>query len=201
MIPLASWLRDCRSQEPGKLQPPHGESPPLAIEQDDSEDGVGKDLVQRLRELEEALATSVESAQQERHAAATRERELSQRLGEELASRLGQDIRSGLMQLQADIELALCDVLAPFLEQQSCRRSVDDLRTMIAQSLSDTTEPLVEVRAPGPMHDAVRSAIEEAGLQIDLLEGHHIELTIGTQVTRFEGLASRWIEVLKEHGT
>ena len=158
-------------------------------------------MAQRLRELEEALAASLESAQQERHAAVTRERELSHRLGEELALRLGQDIRSGLTQLQAEIELAICDILSPFLEQQACRRSADSLRTMIAQSLSDTTEPLVEVRAPSLMHDAVRSAVEAAGMQVELLEGHHIELTIGTQVTRFEGLAARWIEVLKEHGT
>ncbi len=158
-------------------------------------------MAERQRELEAALAVSLESAEGERQAAAARERELSERLGEALAMRLGQEVKDGLMRLQTDIETAVVDALGPFLEQEACRRSAVSLGSMIAQSLADISEPLIEVRAPQTLHGVLKAALAQTGVTIDLNEGPHVELAIGTRVTQFEDLAARWIEVLAGHAT
>ena len=200
MIPLERWLLS----RTGGTQPA---APPIAMEQAvdcppaelvSSVEGVAIPKVDnRLQELEQALATALCDHEELRQQGLKREQQLLDELGDDLSRHLSQAITDGLARLQSSIETAISQILMPFLRNDARAMALAELRTLISQTLSEATQPLIHVKAPGHLHAALRDHLAECGLATTVIEAESVELDFVDRRARFEELSSLWIERLE----
>ncbi|MCA3554247.1 hypothetical protein [Aestuariivirga sp.] len=201
MIPLERWLRN-----------PGGASAPAMAEEgassNGSDDAMAEGLAwveaadggaRRVQELEEALAEARDKLTAQQAEAALREAELAARLGAELAAGIGHEVAAGLRSLQEDIESAVTGILQPFLGRHAALRASAELAGLVGKSLGASHEPLLDVRAPIDLHEALHAELRGRGLEVQMTEAAAVELVFTRRRERFELLAAHWIGIITEH--
>lgn len=197
MIPLSRWLSDREKEpqftfssdteniEPASLLP----APELEVE---------PAVSARELELEDALRTAEETLLSERYANGQNIQRLREELGRELITTLTAQVELSLKTMQCELEAAISDILHPFLRRQSITKASSALMELISAELRNQNEPLLEVRAPGELHDLMRPVLQQLRVSASLSEGQGIELTFPARTARFEQLASRWHDIIAE---
>lgn len=205
MIPLARWLKKDGEQS--------GCAPVTMHVLDEhasemhscmSNDGLGEGIRERDQDismLEEQVADLMRQLEQAKSDSESREADLELQFSKHLIAQLGADLHLGLCRLQEDLEAAVIDSLAPFLERQVTARSAAELRRLVKDALSESSETLVEFRAPPQLHPFLKEMCEEAGFSGSMKDGPLIELQFSSGRSRFQTLADRWVELLSGDGT
>jgi hypothetical protein len=198
MIPLSRWLAERQSPAqalhiPDGLEEPACPMPALEIETD-----TVNAAAQREEELLASLREAEERLEQQVLARAARERELETRLGEDLSRTLQAGIAKATGSLLGMIEESLAMALAPLLEEQARSRSIAELTELIRRELRQADTPVLEIRAPSHLHDALRPLAGEAGISMTMTESACVEVVLAAERRRFEDLSSRWLDAIRE---
>ena len=200
MIPLSRWLAERQSPAqalhiPDGLEEPACPIPELDIETDAVSAAAA---AQREEELLTSLRETEERLEQQVLAHAARERELETRLGEDLSRTLQTGIAKATGSLLGMIEESLAMALAPLLEEQARSRSIAELTELIRRELQQADMPVLEIRAPSHLHDALRPLADEAGISMTMTESACVEVVLAAERRRFEDLSSRWLDAIRE---
>lgn len=199
MIPLSRWLAE-RQLPAQALQIPDGleehadPMPDLDIETDA---GKVAAAAQREEQLLASLREAEERLEQQLLAHGARERELEIQLGEDLCRRLQSGIAKATETLLGLLEESLADALGPFLQEQAVNRSVAELGELVRRELQQADTPVLEIRAPSSLHDALRPLADEAGVSMIVTESDLVEVVLAAERRRFEDLSSRWLDAIK----
>ena len=195
MIPLSRWLHDRESgphfafsSDAGGME---ADGPPVGSFDPPEQASQSREL-----QLEDALQAAEEALADERQSRDQRERRLREELGEDLALVLKNHIDVSLQSMQRELEAAIASILQPFLKEQSTSRAAAALIGLIEAELGHESQPLLELRAPCELHDAIRPSLERLNLPISLSEGWGIELAFTSRTARFEQLAARWHDII-----
>ena len=128
--------------------------------------------------------------------AAAREQQLMEQLGGEVVSKIMLELRSGFTCIQSGIEEAVYEVLVSFLGEVLGRKATDELLMLLRQSMAETREPLLEVKAPSHVLLRLDEIMTEQP-NICFTESDEISLNFEAGAARFEELASHWANVLR----
>lgn len=198
MIPLSQWLAE-------RHPPQDAPRPAEAVEEHmvltpepecDLDESIANAVAQREEELLTAVREAEAKLEQQALSHAARERELEARLGAELGRRLQSEISSAFEGLLTTIEESLAQLLAPFLTEQARIRATADLMDLIRRDMQQSEAPLIEIRAPAGLHDAMRCLGDEAGIAVTDGSSDIVELVFSTDRRRFEDLSARWVETI-----
>ena len=201
-MPLERWLldRSASARQEMSISAEHGASADLlATQLPRIESTATQPDQERLQELELALAAALREKEEMRQQALKREEELRAELGGELSTQLIRVTREGLAGLQNAIEEAISILLMPLLRDRLHAIALIDLRKLIALTMANSQEPLLQVKAPAHLHDTLRELVEGCGLSATMSESESVELVFGHHRARFEELSRRWIEGLEDH--
>lgn len=198
MIPLSIWLAE-RHQPPevpftaGETEDQASlpDSPGEAEHQDSAE------FAQREEALLAALKEAEEKLQQQLLAQAERERELELRLGEDLGRRLQSEVLRAVEGLLQAVEESLSQALTPFLNEHVRAKAIAELTELIRREIQRSDSPVLEIRAPTRLHDALRAVGDEANVSIAVAPSEIIEVVLTTERRRFEELSARWLEAIE----
>lgn len=197
MIPLERWLaaREGIDDALGthedlevRIQPDVRDEPDVAV------------TPSRCQELEESLAAALREIEEQKTAAAVREQALADQLGEALVVRLKEQVEAGLASLQQALESAICDVLTPFLSGEAGRTAATRLLGLVTMAFRNSSEPLLEVRAPRHLHGPLSFAMEQLAISSTIVEASPVELVFADHRERFEELASAWVSIVAGAG-
>lgn len=128
---------------------------------------------------------------------AVREEELRSQLGSELNQRLEAEINRAFGALLGMLEDSLSQVLMPFLTVEVRIRAVSDLMKLIRQELREADGPVLEIRAPAAVHDALATLQDQSAVSITIAESATVEIILASQRARFEELSSRWCAAIE----
>lgn len=196
MIPLGHWLLrtpetlDGEDIAPSCLRP-HEE------DFSESADHVPADTLEKLRELEDALAAANQLNEAERARAAAREDEIVHQLGTVMADRISTELTLGLAELQESIETAIRDVLVPFLNLAASRKAAAELVVLIHEEIAHASEAILEVRVPEHLHGFLEPVFRSSDAPIVLGSASSVEVVCSSRRARFEILAERWIDAVR----
>jgi hypothetical protein len=198
MIPLSLWLAE-RHPPPDVpfIDAAAEEQASPLIDAGEAEPEGGADPVQREEALLSALREAEEKLQQQLLMQMERERELELRLGEELGRRLQSDISRSIEDLLEALEESLVHVLTPFLKEHARQKAIAELAEMVRREIQRSDTPVLEIRAPTRLHDALRAVGEEAKVSIAVAPSEIIEVVLTTERRRFEELSARWLEAIE----
>lgn len=193
MMPLARWLEGRERQavissEPQPDRPQDVDEIPSGVTDAASPSAAAE----RVRELEMALAAANAGIEREREQADARERDIRQQLGADLHAGVMQELRHCLETMQESLELALADVLTPFLSRAVAAKAHFDLMDLVGQLLR-SDDQLIEVRAPAEFHGMLRDAMGAAGIAVTPTEDASVSFAFSNRREAFEILSERWI--------
>lgn len=195
MIPLCDWIRD-KDRTPVEasvsIQVPLIEDEGPLVQ--DTPVCDGSDNLEKLRDMVDNLQRQID---EERSLASDRELDLTLRLGSGICRQLAEGLETAFADLQYDLELAVADVLGPFIEQLVDRRAASDLIELVRAEMATTTEQVLEIRAPAYLHPFLETAVKQAGTASILIEAEQIEVIYPDRRARFEDMAARWKEGLR----
>lgn len=199
MIPLAAWLQDCRYPRAREV-----DTTATIPDSDDTDvDGESarrsaKQAEERLLQLDDALEAARLSLLQEREQWTAREAELRQQFASDMAVALRDQVITCLNGLQHALEQSLADALIPFLSREAVKQAHHQLIGLLHCSV-EHEGAVLEVRAPGELHQLFREKLDEAGMQAVFIESPAIEVLFDARRARFELLSQRWIQILEDH--
>lgn len=81
--------------------------------------------------------------------------------------------------------------------KQWLNRSVAELGELVRRELQQADTPVLEIRAPSSLHDALRPLADEAGVSMIVTESDLVEVVLAAERRRFEDLSSRWLDAIK----
>jgi hypothetical protein len=151
----------------------------------------------REEELRAALKRAEDQLEELSLVHAEKERQLVNRLGEELGRHISSAIDRAFGSALVMLEESLCQALLPFLGEQARMRALSDLRDLLVQELQQAEAPVLEIRAPAELHEALSVLRNHAGVSLTATECKTIEIVLVTERKRFEELSSRWLEVIQ----
>lgn len=197
MIPLGHWL--LRAPETPEQEGVASSYPP-SPEQESlvSTDYVLTDAMERVRELEDALAAANRLNEAEKTRAAAREDEISHQLGVAMADSINTALTLGLAELQRTIETAVRDVLVPFLGLSASKKAATELIGLIQEEVAHNSETVLEVRAPQHLHQFLEPVFGSSETAIVLDSASSVEVVCPNHRARFETLAERWVDAVRE---
>ena len=203
MIPLAHWLTEraeaARSSESGPILEEYRqldevicpESPPA----NDTE------APNREEELLEALLNAEQRIEELSLTHAGKEKELLNRIGDELTSRIAAEMGRALDDVLSNLEETVGDVLRPFLCDQARARAVSSLLELVREELQQTDNPVLEIRAPVDMHEALLALRQSGDVSSMLTESRTVEIVRATNRIRFEELSLLWCQAIEGNNT
>jgi hypothetical protein len=155
------------------------------------------DRVEREEELLAALRESERKFLEQKALYADLEQTMSNRLGGEITRQLQTDVERCFQQILLGLEEALSQILVPFLMEEVRRKTITELADLVRRELGDPDAPVINVRAPLELHDALARMSEQSSIALNLTESDEIEIAIGAQRVRFEQLSAQWLAVIE----
>lgn len=205
MIPLSEWLSSGRGKAPSLSEIPAVMASVLvdgsAEECNPLESQALADAAYergRADALADAAAATEAALAQQRQLADSREQEYIREWSARCSSGVGQSAVAAFADMRRCLETALTDALSPFLEEMAHARALRQVLQLLTGELTAAEDAIVEIRAPVAMHGHLSGFLEEHGLGAVLTESDRIEVVSRAGTAKFENMAARWIEFMRE---
>lgn len=202
MIPLAAWL-EIQEQASGKRHDKLNErsnSADIRRADDDAPSQctslLGADDSVQIKELERQLVkleNELETIQKSYESLSLEYQILKDNSD---WCQLTQSIQEAIANGFASFEFSLLDILQPFIQQQVRSKAVDDLVLILKEAIRDSSENVVEVRAPKILHETLCLALETDGLTIRIVEAESVQICSATYTSHFKELTKDWLDQL-----
>ena len=148
--------------------------------------------------LADAAAATEAALAQQRQLADSREQEYIREWSARCSSGVGASVAEAFADVRRCLETALTDALSPFLEEMVHATALQQVFHLLAGELTDTEDAILEIRAPATMHGHLSGFLEKRGLGAVLTESDRIEVVSRAGTAKFETMAARWIDLLRE---
>jgi hypothetical protein len=99
------------------------------------------------------------------------------------------------------LESAFMEVLMPFVSERIREKALNELLDLLSRELADLDSPLIEVHAPVELHERISEVLRERSIAAGISEAETLQVVSAGRKIRFESMAQRWIDVLREGET
>lgn len=117
---------------------------------------------------------------------------------EALAEQSARLIKDEIRRCECAIGDQVARLLLPVIEAELTRKSVQEMRDVVRQLLTDSPESHLRISGPRELTEAMRMALGENGLHATILEAEDLELRVEVDQVVVESRVSKWIESLRE---
>jgi hypothetical protein len=125
-----------------------------------------------------------------------REQELVERASRDWAAAVASSMDTLIGSIRSDLEVAIADILGPFLESAARAKAIEHLTGLIGEALSNIVNQELEVQAPLELHENLAAALAEKNATVTFIEAPEIAIRVGSQKVRFEELGHQWLLAL-----
>jgi hypothetical protein len=151
-----------------------------------------------LQGTHDMAATIAAAKSEEREASALRETQLREHWSQLCSDRISNDVEAAFTSFRELLEGALTDVLRPFLEEFVLSKVKSTLLDLVMKEIVDAGEPVLEIRAPSALHQALASRFSEMKLALALSDSPMVEVVSRAGPSRFADTADKWIRLIRE---
>jgi hypothetical protein len=200
LISLSDWLSASADVSAGASEGPATGAVPSDLigvtnDRDIANEAFNRGFLQGTHDMAATIA-AVRSG--EREASAFRETKLLEHWSQLCSDRISNDVKAAFANLRELLEGALTDVLQPFLEDLVVSKVKSTLLDLVMTEIVDAGEPILEIRAPSALHQALVGRFSEMKLALALSDSPMVEVISRAGPSRFADTADKWIRLIRK---